>query len=328
MLKSTERLERLVAMVPWLIENNGTSIKELAKRFQYPENTLIEDLTKVLFFVGPHPHSPGDLIEINLYEGEVWISQAQFLSKPLRLTAGEAFSLLVKGKMLQNILGSQADNEALASALEKLSAAVNIDPSDIVLEKSVRDSNTFKVIQEGIHSKKKMKISYYSFNSDRNSERVIHPVAISGKDRYIYLDAFCQTATDYRIFRVDRIVEIELLEEVVDVDHHQRRAELEEAESIDLDFSFTGKEQVALKINRQDDWIISKYPTTNVDVVNEQYLIVTLPVSTEKWLGRLLLRISPETEVLEASGGISKTIGCDLADKILIRYRESNNGSW
>ena len=76
MLKSTERLERLVAMVPWLIENNGTSIKELAKRFQYPENTLIEDLTKVLFFVGPHPHSPGDLIEINLYEGEVWISQA------------------------------------------------------------------------------------------------------------------------------------------------------------------------------------------------------------------------------------------------------------
>ena len=48
MLKATERLERLVSMVPWLIENNGATIDELADRFQYPPETLINDLTKIL----------------------------------------------------------------------------------------------------------------------------------------------------------------------------------------------------------------------------------------------------------------------------------------
>ena len=68
-MKSSERLERLISMVPWLIANNGASVTELANRFQYPEETLINDLTKVLFFVGPHPHTPGDLIEVNLGAG-------------------------------------------------------------------------------------------------------------------------------------------------------------------------------------------------------------------------------------------------------------------
>ena len=49
MLKATERLERLVSMVPWLIGNNGATIDELEERFQYPRETLLNDLTKVLF---------------------------------------------------------------------------------------------------------------------------------------------------------------------------------------------------------------------------------------------------------------------------------------
>ena len=49
MLKATERLERLVSMVPWLIENNGATIDELEDRFQYPRQTLLNDLTKFYF---------------------------------------------------------------------------------------------------------------------------------------------------------------------------------------------------------------------------------------------------------------------------------------
>ena len=81
MLKATERLERLVSMVPWLIENNGATVEDLSSRFQYPRETLINDLTKVLFFVGPHPHTPDNLIEVNVHEEEVWISQANFSIK-------------------------------------------------------------------------------------------------------------------------------------------------------------------------------------------------------------------------------------------------------
>ena len=104
MLKATERLERLVSMVPWLIENNGATVEDLASRFQYPRETLINDLTKVLFFVGPHPHTPDNLIEVNVHEEEVWISQANYLSRPLKLSYPEAFSLLTKGFLLIPII--------------------------------------------------------------------------------------------------------------------------------------------------------------------------------------------------------------------------------
>ena len=115
MLKATERLERLISMVPWLIANNGATIEELGKRFQYPRETLINDLTKVLFFVGPHPHTPDNLIEVNVQEEEVWISQANYLSRPLNLTHTEAFSLLVKGKMLLGLIGEVTNNLFLKS---------------------------------------------------------------------------------------------------------------------------------------------------------------------------------------------------------------------
>ena len=109
MLKATERLERLVSMVPWLIENNGATVEDLASRFQYPRETLINDLTKVLFFVGPHPHTPDNLIEVNIHEEEVWISQANYLSRPLKLTYPEAFSLLAKGKILLTLINENTE---------------------------------------------------------------------------------------------------------------------------------------------------------------------------------------------------------------------------
>ena len=51
MLKATERLERLVSMVPWLIENNGATVEDLSSRFQYPRETLINDLTKLVISI-------------------------------------------------------------------------------------------------------------------------------------------------------------------------------------------------------------------------------------------------------------------------------------
>ncbi|SVD72594.1 uncharacterized protein METZ01_LOCUS425448, partial [marine metagenome] len=45
-------------MIPWIMDNDGPTMKMVAKRFGYPEDLLLNDLTKVLFMVGPYPHTP------------------------------------------------------------------------------------------------------------------------------------------------------------------------------------------------------------------------------------------------------------------------------
>jgi proteasome accessory factor C len=326
MMKSSERLERLISMVPWLIENNGASIGELASRFQYPEETLITDLTKVLFFVGPHPHTPGDLIEINLYEGEVWINQAQFLAKPLRLKPREAFSLLIKGKMLLNLIKDNPDSVTTSSllnaALVKLSTSVSLDQENIELASGIPNNDVYQSIQKGIELGTKITVSYYSFNTDKNTERVVHPIAFNLSDRYLYLDAYCEMAEGYRTFRLDRIVEVQNLSDPIDLIHSESELDTNTAKVGELEFSFADSESATLLIDSEDEWIIAKYPTTNVEVQENKQLLVTLPVSTGTWLGRLLLRLNPETKVVATTEAISESLNDfnSLIGRILNRY--------
>ena len=320
MLKATERLERLVSMVPWLIENNGATIDELVERFQYPRETLINDLTKVLFFVGPHPHTPDNLIEINLQDDEVWINQANYLARPLNLTYAEAFSLLAKGKMLLQLFDQNSAQSSLASALDKVANCIGANQDQVIVDPGVRGSEIYSITNESLLKRKKMIINYYSFNEDYLSERTIQPLGLAINDRYLYLRAYCETASDLRTFRIDRIIHAEGSDEDID-EKFVDGLEIESAQNpIDLDFQFAAEGWATLLINESDSWIISKYPTNSVVEKQNNMLEVTLPVSSNIWLGRLLLQLDSETILTKAATSVATDAGYSLAKRILSRY--------
>ncbi len=105
-LKAVEKLERLLAMIPWIMSNDGPTLESIAQRFEYPEPLLLDDLTKVLFMVGPYPHTPDTLIEVLVEDGRVWIDQADWLARPIRLTPEQGFLVLRKAKTLAIIQGN------------------------------------------------------------------------------------------------------------------------------------------------------------------------------------------------------------------------------
>tara|TARA_B100001094_G_scaffold331433_1_gene399737 strand:+ start:55095 stop:56069 length:975 start_codon:yes stop_codon:yes gene_type:complete len=320
MLKATERLERLISMVPWLIANNGATIEELGKRFQYPRETLINDLTKVLFFVGPHPHTPDNLIEVNVQEEEVWISQANYLSRPLNLTHTEAFSLLVKGKMLLGLIGEGTNNSSLETALDKLATALGAEKDQIIVDPGIRDSEIYEITNESIVTRRKMVITYYSFNEDYYSERKIQPLSIEINDRYLYLRAYCEKVNDYRTFRLDRITHAEIINEDIEQEFLHSFDNETSDKPIDLEFQFSEDSIATLIIQKSDSWIVSKYSTISVKERKDNMLEITLPVASNTWLGRLLLQLEPGTRVIENSPNIDIDAGMELAKQILDRY--------
>ncbi len=320
MLKASERLERLVSMVPWLIENNGATIDELVDRFQYPRETLLNDLTKVLFFVGPHPHTPDNLIEINLQDDEVWISQANYLARPLNLTYAEAFSLLAKGKMLLQLIDEDSAHSSLVSALDKVANCIGANQDQVVIDPGVRDSEVYSITNKALLNGKKIAITYYSFNEDYSSDRTIQPLGLGINDRYLYLRGYCDTACDLRTFRMDRIIHAKVSDEDIDVEFLEGLEVEPDQNPIDLDFQFSAEGWVTLLVKESDSWIISKYPTNSVIEKENNMLEVNLPVSSNIWLGRLLLQLDSETIVIDAASGIATDAGYSLAKRILSRY--------
>ena len=121
-LKASERLARLLSVIPWVADlPDGVLIDDIAERFDYPRNQLLDDLQDVLFFVGVHPFTPDSLIEVDVSDDRVAIRYAEWFSRPLRLSPEEGARLLTAGRSVLALVDDGADDEAspLLRALTK-----------------------------------------------------------------------------------------------------------------------------------------------------------------------------------------------------------------
>ena len=66
---------------------------------------LLEDLN-LLFVSGLPPYGPGDLIDVQVEEGRVWVGMADYFSRPVRLSRSEALALYLRGKALLGLRGN------------------------------------------------------------------------------------------------------------------------------------------------------------------------------------------------------------------------------
>lgn len=78
--------------------------------------------------------------------------------------------------------------------------------------KSPGDHAKFETLKTAVTGRRQMKIVYENTNSQR-SERIVEPLKLSYKSKEWYLKAFCLTRQDFRLFKLNRILELELLEQ-------------------------------------------------------------------------------------------------------------------
>ena len=63
---ATERLTRLLAIIPHVAGKGYVSLDEISARFAYPRAELVADLTGVLPYVGVAPFTPDTMIEVTI----------------------------------------------------------------------------------------------------------------------------------------------------------------------------------------------------------------------------------------------------------------------
>ncbi len=119
------RCSGLLALVPYLRENDGARVDDVATEFGVRPKQIIADL-KVLWFCGLPGAQMGDLIEIDIDaaegEGVIHLNNADYLARPLRLAADEALALLTALRTLREVTAGH-DRDAVDRAIAKLEAA-------------------------------------------------------------------------------------------------------------------------------------------------------------------------------------------------------------
>ena len=308
---STEsRLRRVLAMVPWIVAQQGPTIEDVCTRFGCTEAELVKDLEGALFFCGVHPFTPGDMVEVDISDGRVWIRLADYFSRPLRLTPAEGLGLL--GAARAATQRGVASDDALSRAVAKLSAAIGVDPDEVLnVELGDAEPGVLGILEEAAAAREVLEIDYYSYGRDSWQKRAIEAHHVFNSGGAWYASAWCRAVDDWRLFRLDRIRTATSLGE-----HFEPRKMPPPPQPWS---GGAAGEEVVLELAPGASWAIEEYPVISVRAGKQGWRKVTLRVAGRPWLERLLLWLGPDARVVKGDADTAAT----AAARILERYQPS-----
>ncbi len=288
-----DRLARILAMVPWVVAHDGPSIKETCKRFGCTTAELASDI-ELLYLCGLHPYTPDLLIEAALVDGRVFIQYADYFSRPLRLTAPEALSLVAAASTLLGAPGTESEGP-LARGLAKLAAITGGSGEAIEVDLGAAEPVMLATMREAAKKGVQVEVEYYAFGRDELTQRTIEPDAVFSNGGQWYVRAYCHQAIDQRTFRVDRILTAEL------TDRARSGPSAIGAPKLFDRPGATG--EVTLDLQTGAHWVVEQYPIKSTTQRDDGVLRVVLAVTEFAWLDRLMLRLGPLATVVEGPDG-------------------------
>ena len=309
-----DRLQRLLAIVPWIVDHPGAAVDEVCTRFGIGERDLLKALG-LLQLVGLHPFTPDALIDVVIEDGRVWLYLAEPFGRPLRLTPEEGLALVAAGRSMMGTPGVEADS-SLARGLAKLARSLGIT-DDAAVDVRLADEVAPQLLERlrgAVRDRRRVSIDYYSFGRDEHTTRDVDPRRVYADQGRWYLAAWCHRADGERIFRIDRIAAARVLDVTFD--------ELRDDDGLDGTFRpGTDAPRVVLDLGPEARWVAEHYPYEAVEDLGAGRLRVTLAVTARPWLERLLLSLGPAAELVEVDprlGGPS--VRAEAAARVLGRY--------
>jgi proteasome accessory factor C len=298
----TDRLPRLLTLVPWLLARPGVPVAEAAAEFGITESQLRRDL-ELLWMCGLPGYGPGDLVDLSFEGDTVTVVYDAGLSRPLRLSGPEAATLAVALRALAEAPGV-ADTDAVQRALAKIEQASGQAPDDVVddavavgLGRTPGNTAAEAVVRDGVARHRALRLTYYSASRDAVGRRDVDPMRLLLVDGSTYLEAWCRRAEGVRMFRLDRIDDAEVLDEPSSPPPTATPREVP-ADAAGL-LTPDGRQQLAaLRLAPAARWVAEYYPMEDVVADDDGGARVQMRYGDRAWMVRLLLGLGEHVEVL------------------------------
>ena len=317
MTGTSGQLSRLLALVPYLLARPGIRLAEVAETFGVTEQRLRKDLD-LLWVCGLPGHGPGDLIDVEFEGDTVTLFEPAGVTRPLRLTVDEALALLVALRTLADTPGLQ-ERDSVDRALAKVEQAAGAAAGaagrvEVALE---GEEAVLPVVRQAVEECRRLHLAYLVPGRDQVTERDVDPMRLLLVEGRSYLEAWCRRVEGVRLFRLDRMERVELLDLPAEPPA--------EAQPRDLSQGLVrpGPDDllVTLALRPGAAWVADYYPCESVQETGEGGLVVRLRTGDTAWVRRLALRLGESGRVL-APAELAEQVRED-ASTALAAYRRT-----
>lgn len=290
----SERLPRLLSLVPYLQAHPGVRVEQAAAELAVSPTQLRKDL-QLLWMCGLPGYGPGELIDLSFEGDTVDVVFDAGLERPLRLSRAEAGALAVALRALGDV-GGLVERDVVERTLAKVQAAAGGGTGSSAVAVGLSGDHaaaaTTATLAAALTERHPVRIRYYTASRDDVTERVVEPQQLLVVEGRSYLEAWCRSVEDERMFRVDRIDQVTVLPEVLAADGAQPRST--------PGFFELGEElpEATLQLTAEHAWVADYYPVQEVQQLAGGALRLTLRYTDADWLLRLVLGLGAGAHII------------------------------
>lgn len=293
---------RLFKIVYHLLDKGRATAPELAEKFEVSVRTIYRDIDALSGAGIPVYAEAGRNGGIHLMNG--FVLDKAVLSEEEKQ---EILAALQSINLTQNISSSQT--------LQKLSAIFNLSSENWLEVDFSRwgnngtDNEKFELLKSAVIHRKCVKITYAnSYGTIR--KRIIQPLKMSYKSMSWYLKAYCTEKQDYRIFKLTRILDLEVL-----ADSFRKRSFPESSEAPDQ-----ACHTIILRFPETMSYrVYDEFDKTRVSRKENGDLIVSAKMPEDEWLIGYLLSFGTQVDIIEPA--YLRDIVAQQAKKIYEKYK-------
>lgn len=290
---------RLLGLVAYLERNPGVRVDLVAQHFGTTSEQVLRDVD-TLWMTGTPGYWPDDLIDFDadsLDSGVLRLTQSRGMTRALRLGTREAVTLIAALRALHESVGTvlePAEREVLLSTLEVLTDATGEAAAAVDVQLSFSAApEVAGTLRAALRDGRRVRIRYVDA-ADHATEREVDPWQILTGDERSYLQAWCHAVGGERLFRLDRVLEAQVLPSPVT---HRRD---DAAAGAPATFRpRADHDRVVIELDGAARWVAEQLPVEETVDLPDGGFRVALRVGSTAWLHHLLLRVAEHVRAVE-----------------------------
>lgn len=299
------KADRQIGILSILLQQEKITAPELAEKFEVSRRTINRDIETLCRAGIPICTFQGSGGGISIMEG-YRMDRTLLTSKDMRM-------ILAGLRSLDSVSGSRYYEQLMEKLKPGASDFVSGTDSILIdLSSWYKESLAPKisVIQDAVEERKQIAFHYYAPSGD--SIRMIEPYYLIFKWTSWYVWGWCLKRNDFRLFKLNRMEEIEKTEK----DFVSRQVPMP---NLSNERIFPGNIRVKIRFHPEVKWrLVEEFGPKCFEVQNDGKLLFQMDYTDEEILIGWLLTFGEKAEVLEPESVKNKLL--EKANKILLLY--------
>lgn len=290
------QLDRILHILPLAGRSGGASYDELADALDVSRDQVVRDVDEVTTREYYHPAGSASDVRVGLVEDRVTVWTTGQFSRPVRLTLREAAAL----HLGLRLLATEREDSTLPKVLGELERQIawavpeDIEKQVVVTGDAGSSDEVRALVVRAAKDRRCCRMTYLKPDAPEPEPRTLDPYVVAYAEGSWYVVGFCHDRQERRVFRIDRILKAEILDE-----EFEAPQDFDPNSYLSNGRAFRADDEVEVPVRyspRVARWLIER---GEGGVDGDGSVVVRHQVADPGWVVRHVLQYGPDAEVLE-----------------------------